>query len=45
MQFLKSLIMVVFVMTVVVALSACNTMEGAGKDVEAAGESIQDAAD
>ncbi|TVQ54758.1 MAG: entericidin A/B family lipoprotein [Phycisphaerales bacterium] len=23
----------------------CNTMEGAGKDVEAAGESIQDAAD
>jgi predicted small secreted protein len=28
-----------------VALSACNTMEGAGKDVESAGEAIQDGAD
>lgn len=27
------------------ALGACNTMEGAGKDVEAAGEAVQDAAD
>jgi len=27
------------------ALSACNTIEGAGKDVEAAGEEVQDAAD
>ena len=27
------------------ALSACNTTEGAGKDIEAAGEAIQDAAD
>lgn len=26
-------------------LAACNTVEGAGKDVEAAGEEIQDAAD
>lgn len=26
-------------------LGGCNTMEGAGKDVEKAGESIQDAAD
>ena len=26
------------------ALSACNTVEGAGKDVEAAGEEVQDAA-
>jgi predicted small secreted protein len=24
---------------------ACNTMEGAGKDVERAGEAVQDAAD
>jgi len=24
---------------------ACNTMEGAGKDIESAGEGIQDAAD
>lgn len=26
-------------------LAACNTMEGAGKDIESAGEGIQDAAD
>lgn len=26
-------------------LSGCNTVEGAGKDVEEAGEEIQDAAD
>ncbi|ESQ75657.1 entericidin A/B family lipoprotein [Asticcacaulis sp. AC402] len=25
-------------------LAACNTVEGAGKDVEAVGESVQDAA-
>lgn len=25
-------------------LTACNTIEGAGKDVEKAGESVQDAA-
>ncbi len=28
-----------------VAMSGCNTVEGAGKDVESAGEAIQDAAD
>ena len=28
-----------------VALSACNTVEGAGEDIESAGESIQDGAD
>lgn len=26
-------------------LSACNTMEGAGRDIENAGEAVQDAAD
>ncbi len=26
------------------ALSGCNTMDGAGKDIEKAGEKIQDAA-
>lgn len=31
--------------TVALSLAACNTMEGAGEDVKAAGESIQDAAD
>lgn len=27
------------------SLSACNTMKGAGKDVEKVGEKVQDAAD
>lgn len=27
------------------ALSACNTMEGAGEDIERGGEAVQDAAD
>lgn len=26
-------------------IGSCNTMEGAGQDVEAAGEAVQDAAD
>ena len=29
----------------VVVLAGCNTMEGAGKDIESGGEKIQDAAD
>ena len=29
----------------VLGLSACNTIDGAGKDIEAAGEEIQEAAD
>lgn len=29
----------------VLALSACNTVEGAGEDVESAGEAIQEGAD
>lgn len=27
------------------ALGGCNTMEGAGEDIESAGDAIQDAAD
>lgn len=27
------------------AVAACNTVEGAGQDVESAGEAVQDAAD
>jgi predicted small secreted protein len=27
------------------ALSACNTVEGAGKDIESTGDAIQDSAD
>ena len=33
------------VITAVLCLTACNTMEGAGKDVEDAGQAVQDAAD
>ncbi len=29
----------------VLGLAACNTMRGAGEDVEAAGEGVQDAAE
>ena len=37
MKKLMSLVMLVFVF----ALTACNTMHGIGKDLEAAGESVQ----
>ena len=30
---------------IVVGLSACNTVEGAGKDVKATGQAIENAAD
>ena len=30
---------------VALAMAGCNTLEGAGEDIEAAGDSIQDAAD
>ncbi|MCW8107654.1 entericidin A/B family lipoprotein [Alteromonas ponticola] len=33
------------VFTFVFGLAACNTMHGAGEDVEEAGEAVQDAAD
>lgn len=29
----------------ILSISGCNTMEGAGEDIEEAGEKIQDAAD
>ena len=32
-------------MVCTVGLSACNTMEGAGKDMERGGEKLQDSAD
>ncbi|KCZ93904.1 entericidin A/B family lipoprotein [Hyphomonas johnsonii] len=32
------------VVALVLALSACNTIEGVGQDVEATGDSIEDAA-
>lgn len=33
-----------FAAAVVVVLAGCNTMEGAGRDIERGGEKIQDAA-
>ncbi|MBN1362173.1 MAG: entericidin A/B family lipoprotein [Sedimentisphaerales bacterium] len=40
---------VIFLMTALmlgsVALTGCNTVRGAGEDIEAGGEAIQDAAD
>ncbi len=36
-----------FILTLLIALglAGCNTMEGVGKDVEAAGENIEEAAE
>ncbi|MCA9310813.1 MAG: entericidin A/B family lipoprotein [Phycisphaerales bacterium] len=38
------LLLLAAALAIPLALSGCNTMEGAGKDIEAAGESVQDAA-
>ena len=35
----------VAVLGMLATVAACNTMEGAGEDIEAAGDAIQDAAD
>jgi predicted small secreted protein len=40
----SSLMKICLAVVVVYGLSACNTMEGIGKDVERAGEKVQDAA-
>lgn len=41
---IKSLAMQAAVLVAIVALSGCNTMQGAGKDIERAGEEIQEVA-
>lgn len=41
MKILSTLLMLAFA----VSLSACNTMEGAGQDIQKGGEKIEDAAD
>lgn len=33
-----------FMLVLTAAVTACNTMEGVGKDVESAGNAVQDAA-
>ena len=44
MKLAKSLLKVAFMLTILVVIPACNTMHGAGKDVERGGEKLQDAA-
>ncbi len=42
---MKCLLLTLSVLFSTAILGGCNTMEGAGRDVEEAGEGIQDAAD
>jgi predicted small secreted protein len=42
---MKKLVSAVLLVSFALSLSACNTMAGIGKDVEKAGEAVQDAAD
>ncbi|MBN2569725.1 MAG: entericidin A/B family lipoprotein [Deltaproteobacteria bacterium] len=37
--------MAIAILTIAISAIGCNTLEGAGKDLEKAGENIQDAAD
>jgi len=39
------LVAIILAAAACLALTGCNTVEGAGKDIEAAGEGIQKAAD
>lgn len=45
MLLVKSLCVVAALAVLSISLTACETMEGAGRDIEHAGESVQDAAD
>jgi predicted small secreted protein len=40
----RSIALILLMLFSMGVLTACNTIEGAGKDVEKAGESVQDAA-
>jgi predicted small secreted protein len=42
---LRSVSVIATVTLIVVGLSACNTVGGIGRDLESAGEAIEDAAD
>ena len=41
----KLLTMIVLAVALLIVVQGCNTMKGAGQDIENAGESVQDAAD
>ena len=38
---MKTILSVIFALTTVGALTACNTVQGIGKDIEKGGEAIQ----
>jgi predicted small secreted protein len=40
----KKIMTVIFIALIGLSLTACETMDGAGRDIEHAGESVQDAA-
>jgi len=42
---MKKLTTGILIALATMSLAACNTIRGAGQDVEAAGEAVQDAAD
>jgi len=44
-HWLKKLPLLLTLLTLCLTFAACNTMKGAGKDIEKGGEKIQDAAD
>jgi predicted small secreted protein len=41
----SNIILFAFAALLMVSLAACETMQGAGRDIEHAGESVQDAAE
>jgi predicted small secreted protein len=45
MKFLKQLFALMVILSALTSLTACNTMHGAGKDIERGGEKLKDAAD
>lgn len=45
MSYQNKIITILFLAVIGLGLPACETMEGAGRDIESAGESVQDAAD
>ena len=44
-NFWKNVVIALMVISLSFLTVSCNTMQGAGEDVEAAGEAVQDAAD
>lgn len=45
MSYRKRLLLLLAVVTLPLTLGACNTMQGMGKDIEAAGDKIENEAD